>query len=86
MIAVFAVVLIVLIGGIAAALAGRWQPTGLSELSSEPTLEGRFDVVLRGYRMDQVDAELARLHALIADREADAPDVPEVGERGTLNS
>ena len=38
----------------ALALAGRWRPEPLSEAIPAPQGPG-FDVVLRGYRMDQVD-------------------------------
>lgn len=86
MTAVFAIVLIVVLGGIALALAGRWNPQGLDELSRESSVEGRFDVVLRGYQMDQVDAEIARLQGLIAASEADPQEVPRVPDQETLES
>lgn len=47
----------------AVALAGGWQPEGLPPQAPDEPDHARFDVVLRGYRMEQVDAEIARLHA-----------------------
>lgn len=75
----FAVLALLVIIGTALALAGRWRPAGLPP---GPPQEGvpagpRFDVVLRGYRMDQVDAELARLRRALDGATPDAP--PEAG-------
>ena len=70
------------------AVAGRWQPEGLL---ADPPAAGtgdpaRFEVVLRGYRMDQVDAELARLHGLLAQPQepSDGPGVPQRSEQTTI--
>lgn len=69
MTALFAVLAVAAVVATALALAGRWQPEGLepgrprtpdARVGDEGD-EPRFDVVLRGYRMDQVDAELQRL-------------------------
>jgi hypothetical protein len=71
----FLLLALVVVVATSLALAGRWQPEGLdpgrpqeARAVGEP---GRFDVVLRGYRMDQVDAELARLHGELHDRSLD---------------
>ncbi len=69
----FLAMAVMVVVGTALALAGRWQPEGMPQ--GEPDAAGagspaRFDVVLRGYRMDQVDAELARLHQLLGDHRA----------------
>ncbi len=64
----FVAVGVVVIAATAMAVAGRWQPRGLAagRPDDDPVAAGdppKFDVVLRGYRMDQVDAELARLRS-----------------------
>jgi uncharacterized iron-regulated membrane protein len=71
------------------ALAGRWRPEGLSTLPpQEPRRhEGPpFDVALRGYRMDQVDAELERLHHLLQaaaeDESAEPPSPADAADAG----
>jgi hypothetical protein len=69
MIVVFVVLAMVVVGGTAAALAGRWRPEGLAEGRPDqieavpPDAAPRFDVVIRGYRMRQVDREMALLRA-----------------------
>jgi DivIVA domain-containing protein len=75
----FAVLALLVITGTALALAGRWRPEGLppGPPQDESPAGPRFDVVLRGYRMDQVDAELARLRRALAEAAGDAS--PEVG-------
>jgi DivIVA domain-containing protein len=75
----FAALVLLVITGTALALAGSWRPQGLPPGPPEedpPRDPARFDVVLRGYRMDQVDAELARLRRALADAEV-LPDVPD---------
>lgn len=65
----FAALSFVVIVGTALALAGRWRPPGLApgRPAAEPIDDhATFEVVLRGYRMDQVDAELARLRRALA--------------------
>lgn len=47
---------------------GGGLPTG--PLTADDIGSVRFDVVLRGYRMDQVDDVLARLQAELADRDS----------------
>ena len=62
------IVAMAVIAGIALASVGR-----LGELPEAPVVrrpaEVGFDVVLRGYRMDEVDAELADLRARLAAHE-----------------
>jgi hypothetical protein len=69
----------------ALALAGRWQPEGLPESEPgepAPAPAGGFEGVLRGYRMDQVDAEIDRLKAMLARTESQEvprqPDDPRI--------
>jgi len=62
---VFAVLAILVIGGAVAYATGRWGSAGPAagrDLRPE-LIEGRssFDVVVRGYRMDEVDAHIADL-------------------------
>lgn len=65
---VFVVVSILVIGGVVMAFSGR-----LGELPDSPpdlrpdVVDGEpaFDVVVRGYRMDEVDARLASMQAEI---------------------
>ena len=82
MIVVLVLVVVLLIGATAAAVAGR-IPGSMSEPTSshafEPLPEGRlqpdavgdllFDQALRGYRMDQVDAVIGRLTAELRARD-----------------
>jgi len=71
MMLVFVLVAIAVIAGIALASVGR-----LGELPEAPAdrrpAEVGFDVVVRGYRMDEVDAELAELRARLAAHEKGA--------------
>lgn len=66
MIALFIVVLLLIVGGIFVAVSG-----GLGQYPDvEPDLrpdqgDTGFDVVVRGYRMDEVDARMAALEAEI---------------------
>lgn len=49
-----------------------WTRTRWSDAVSPPDRDQRpegFDVVLRGYRMDEVDAEIAALQARVRDLE-----------------
>ncbi len=75
---IFFLLFVVVIGAAAWALAGRWNPQGLPDgrpdasADVDPTSVARFDVVLRGYRMEQVDAELERLRGLLSQAEAAA--------------
>lgn len=65
MMLVFVLVAIAVIAGVALASVGR-----LGELPEAPAdrrpAEVGFDVTLRGYRMDEVDAELADLRSRLA--------------------
>lgn len=73
------------ITGTVIALAGRWQPDGLPAAPPDTELpRGRFDVVLRGYRMDQVDAELDRLRGLLAGQPAS--ELPDGGGDPTVET
>ena len=84
----FAVVGLVVIVGIALAVAGRLpeipQPTRerfTAHLPPDPSATDidalRFPVVLRGYRMDDVDAALLALRVRIAELEQIADPAPE---------
>lgn len=61
----FVVIAIVVIAAVAILITGRWNPDmGLGaagdhrpDLAENP----QFDVVIRGYRMDEVDAKIAEL-------------------------
>ncbi|SFB77263.1 DivIVA domain-containing protein [Nocardioides terrae] len=92
MIWVFGIVIVLVLGGVAAVAAGRGEP--MSEayddrpdalvpadrpLTAADLRSVRFSVALRGYRMSEVDALLARLGAeLEAAREvADPPPAEE---------
>ncbi len=66
---VFAVLVILVIGGAVTYATGRW---GGGLTPAEPELRpartpSDFDVVLRGYRMDEVDARIADLEQQVAD-------------------
>lgn len=76
--------LVVVLVATALALAGRWNPQGLAAAASQPIdpfAADRFDVVLRGYRMVQVDREIERLHQRIAALESQAWAGPDAGSR-----
>ena len=79
----FIAVGVLVIGALAALIAGRVRYDPLSEATmtqADPILSEefgsgeiaavRFDTALRGYRMDQVDAVLDRLQTRIAELEA----------------
>lgn len=75
---VFAALALLVIVGTGLALAGLWRPEGLPQGRPDvdaPQGDGstRFSVVLRGYRMDQVDAEIERLRAALAQQSMDRP-------------
>lgn len=80
---VFAVLAILVIGGAVAYATGRWGSVGPAadrDLRPE-VIEGRstFDVVVRGYRMDEVDARIADLErqvSALSDRNAGTPPRP----------
>lgn len=48
---------------------GGWAPTESGPLASADIDDIRFDTAVRGYRMDQVDAMLARVRASLAEHE-----------------
>ena len=74
MIALFIVVLLLIVGGIFVATTG-----GLGQYpDAEPDLrpdqgDTGFDVVVRGYRMDEVDARMSALEAEIEHLKSQAP-------------
>lgn len=61
---VFAVALILVIGGVVMVVSGRWS-AGATEPETDRRPRGAggaaFDVALRGYRMDEVDARIEQL-------------------------
>lgn len=67
---VFAVVAIVLIACVALIAAGRFDRMTEAVPDARPSddsLDPQFDVVIRGYRMDEVDRALAERDAQIAE-------------------
>lgn len=74
MIALFIVVLLLLVGGIFVATAGSLgqYPDAEPDLRPDQGDTG-FDVVVRGYRMDEVDARMAALEAEIAHLRSQTP-------------
>ncbi|MFM8155348.1 MAG: DivIVA domain-containing protein [Actinomycetes bacterium] len=71
MMLLFVLVAIAVIAGIALASVGRLGELPEAPVDRRPAEVG-FDVVLRGYRMDEVDAELADLRARLAAHEKGA--------------
>jgi hypothetical protein len=64
---VFAVVLILVVAGAFLLAAGRWSGMPSVDRDRRPDRDGTgFDVVLRGYRMEEVDARIAQLEAELA--------------------
>ena len=98
MIVFLALVLVVLAGLVVALVLGRWggrgeamvAPTSTSpfeplpegRLDADRAREVRFDIGLRGYRMDQVDTVLDRLVLELRSRDGGAGSVA-VGRRGS---
>lgn len=72
---VFAIALILVIGGVVMVISGRWSGMTEPERDRRPrgTGRGRFDVALRGYRMDEVDARIEALERENAALRADRP-------------
>jgi hypothetical protein len=61
---VFAVALILVIGGLVMVVSGRWSagmPEAERDVRPPGAGEPAFDVALRGYRMDEVDARIEQL-------------------------
>lgn len=60
---VFAMALILVVGGVVMVLSGRWSGLPEWERDRRPQTgePGSFDVSIRGYRMDEVDARIAAL-------------------------
>lgn len=71
----FAVVVILVIAGAFLYASGRWSGLPDPERDRRPVTESgpEFDVVLRGYRMDEVDARIAALEQENAALRAKAP-------------
>lgn len=72
----FAVVSILVLAGVFLASLGFLGELPPAEPDLRPDVVGgqvEFDVVVRGYRMDEVDDELARLHEQIERLSADRP-------------
>lgn len=66
MIVLFVIVALLVIGGVFMAAAGRLGQFPDAEPDLRPDQgDTGFDVVVRGYRMDEVDARLATLEAEI---------------------
>lgn len=77
---VFAIVVVIVLGGVAVVAAGRGEPMAPAyddrpdalvpanrRLTGADLRKVRFSVALRGYRMSEVDALLARLGAELED-------------------
>jgi hypothetical protein len=66
---IFVVIAIMVIAAAALLITGRWNPDlGLSATGDyRPDLPGepQFDLVIRGYRMDEVDAKIDELQQTI---------------------
>lgn len=61
---VFAVVVMLVVAGAFLLASGRWGAPPAVDRDRRPDADGTgFDVVLRGYRMDEVDARIAQLEA-----------------------
>src|SRR5688500_1621177 len=88
---VFAVLIVLAMGGIALLAAGRGEPMKPAyddrpdarvpldrPITSDDLRRVRFSLALRGYRMSEVDALLARLAAEQELRERPGPDTPSV--------
>ncbi|MEV7428235.1 DivIVA domain-containing protein [Nocardioides sp. NPDC092400] len=93
----FAVLVVLVMGGIAAVAAGRGAPMAEVEhdrlrvdvpedrpLSAADMRRVRFPLALRGYRMQDVDALLDRLAREQDAREAATPSAPEVRGEGPI--
>jgi hypothetical protein len=65
MMLLFVLVAIAVIACIALASVGRLGELPEAPVDRKPA-EAGFDVVIRGYRMDEVDAELAQLRSRLA--------------------
>ncbi len=64
---VFALVAVLVVAGVLLFASGRWGGLPAVQRDRRPDADGAgFDVVLRGYRMDEVDARIARLEAELA--------------------
>lgn len=85
MVIIGAVLLVLVLGAVTAMLVTRTDVPGVTEAvstaSAEPLASGpvtmtdvrdlRFDVAIRGYRMEQVDAALDRLAGELGERDAE---------------
>ena len=83
----FAILLVLLMGGIAVVASGRGTPLAeayddrpdpvlpVSDIGADDLRRARFTLAFRGYRMSEVDALLERLA-----RQLDTPEAPEAPE------
>lgn len=85
MVIIGAVLLVLVLGAVTALLVARTDvpgvPDAVTTAAAEPLPSGplaatdvhdvRFDVTLRGYRMEQVDAALRRLASELGERDAE---------------
>jgi DivIVA domain-containing protein len=79
----FAILLVLLMGGIAVVAAGRGQPMSeayddrpdpvlpVGDIRGDDLRRTRFSLALRGYRMSEVDALLDRLARQLDDQQAE---------------
>jgi DivIVA domain-containing protein len=93
----FGIVIVIVLGGVAVVAAGRGEPMAPAyddrpdalvpadrPLTADDLRRVRFSVALRGYRMSEVDALLARLAAeLGTDSGARSTTPPSAPERGS---
>lgn len=98
MVIIGAVLLVLVLGAAAAVLVARVDVPGVPEpvttTSAEPLPAGpltmadvhdlRFDVALRGYRMEQVDAALHRLAGELGERDAEIARLRQERDRLTV--
>lgn len=74
----FVVLAIAVIAAVAVLVTGRWSPSmGVSATGDyRPDLPDRpqFDLAVRGYRMDEVDAKIADLEQTIESMRAATPE------------
>jgi DivIVA domain-containing protein len=86
---VFAIVVVIVLGGVAVVAAGRGEPMAPAyddrpdalvpadrPLTAADVRKVRFSVALRGYRMTEVDALLTRLAAELEEARNDDPPSP----------
>jgi DivIVA domain-containing protein len=90
---VFAIIVVLVLGGVAVVASGRGEPMARAYDDRPDTLVPadrplgaadvralRFTVALRGYRMSEVDALLARLASQLEQAPSERPERPELPE------